>query len=127
VFVAFALSIGIRRESIGLVTTGVSLACLLQMLGLPFITRLLDRKRTVLTLSLLEPLAMMVAVAAVPLLPEGGRLPGLVCAAFIAAASLHLGKPMVDDWIGAVLPASLGALLFPSRAETLERAGADGR
>lgn len=123
IFVAYALSLGIAKENIGLVTSAVSAACLVQMIGLPFITRIVDRKRFIVRLAFIEPIVLAVAVCVIPFLSGPLRLPGLILAAFVAAACLHLSKPMLDDWIGAVLPAGLRGRYFGRRVQVMTLSG----
>jgi predicted MFS family arabinose efflux permease len=106
-FVAFALSLGIPRERIGWITTAVSFACLLQLLGLYAVNFVRDRKRYLITLGVLEPCLMMFTVASLPHLPPPLRLPCLALAVFLAAAFLHLTAPLTADWVAATIPAEL--------------------
>lgn len=107
VFAAFALAVGLRRENMGFVAGVASLASLLQMLGLPVVARVRDRRALVLGLGFAEPLVMIGAVAAVPLLAAAGRMVALTLAAFFAAACVNLTRPVLDDWIASVIPQEL--------------------
>lgn len=107
IFVAFALSLGIAEEKIGVVASAVSWACIVQMLGLPVVSRMRDRKKSILVLGLLEPMLMMAGVAVVPWLAPGWRLAVLTGAVFTAAASLNMSRPLTEDWLATVLPAGL--------------------
>ena len=102
VFVAFALSLGLEKERIGLITTVVSFACIVQMLGLAVANFVRDRKAFVLSVALGEPILMIVAVLAVPFLPKEIQLWALGAAVFLAAASLHLTRVPMEE-IGASL------------------------
>lgn len=107
VFVAFALSLGLAKERMGFVTTLVSLACALQMVGLLAINRAKDKKRFVIWAATLEPLALIAAVVAAPFLPAGWRIPAMAAAVFMAAGSLHLTRPMQDSWLATTIPAGI--------------------
>jgi len=107
IMVSFALALGIEKEQIGWITSAVSFACLLQMLGPTLASAVPDRKSFVLRLGYAEPLLMMAAVAALPWLPQAARIPVLAAAVFMAAASIQLTRPITEDWVATVLPAGL--------------------
>ncbi|OGV68364.1 MAG: hypothetical protein A3K19_28075 [Lentisphaerae bacterium RIFOXYB12_FULL_65_16] len=107
VFVGFALSLGLANERMGFITSILSFACLLQMLTLVLLGRIRDRKRFIIGLGVAEPLLLIVTVLALPFLPPAMRLPGLAVAAFVAAALLHLTRPLADDWLAVTIPAEL--------------------
>ena len=107
VFVGFALALGVPKEQIGFITTAISLACLLQMLGVFLANYVTDRKSYVITLALIEPLVLAAAVLLVPHLGMTGRLPLLLVAAFMCAAFNNLTAPVLADWLSLTLPAGV--------------------
>ena len=107
VFVGFALSLGLAKERMGLVTTVISCACVLQLLGLMLANTVRDKKRYVITLALVEPAVLIAVVLLVPWLPPGLRLWALAAAVFVAAGSLHLTRPFSDNWVASVIPAGI--------------------
>jgi len=107
IMVSFALALGIEKEQVAWITTAVSFACLLQMLGPTLASVAADRKAFVLRLGYAEPLLMMAAVLALPWLPPPARIPLLAAAVFMAAASIQLTRPITEDWVATVLPAGL--------------------
>lgn len=104
VFAAFVLSLGIPKEFMGFINSALSMACILQLLGLVLINRAENKKHFVLGVGLTEPLLLIAAVLAVPLLPPGARIYGIAGAAFLAAATLHLTRPMADEWLASTVP-----------------------
>jgi MFS family permease len=107
VFVAFALSLGVPKERMGYLTSVVSFACVIQMLSLIFTTRVRSRKKFIVTVALGEPILMIGAVLFVPLLAPALRILALGTAVFVAAASLHLTKPLTDEWLATTIPAGV--------------------
>jgi MFS family permease len=107
ILVAFALSVGIAGESMPRITAALSLGCLFQMLSLPLVQRLADRKRFVVQTGSIEPLVVIAAVLTVPLLPQWMRLGALAVAMFAAASFLHMNKPIVDDWVASTVPGGI--------------------
>lgn len=107
VFVAFALSVGMQKEHIGLITTVVSFACVLQILSLALTNVIRDKKGFVLTLALAEPLLLAGVVMGMPFLPAGLRVWALAVAVLAASASLHLTRPLQDSWICTMIPDGL--------------------
>lgn len=105
--VSFALSLGIAGESMARITMALSLGCLFQMLALPLIQRLADRKRFVVRTGALEPMVVILAVLLVPMLPPSLRLAALAVAMFAAASFLHVNKPIVDDWVASTVPGGI--------------------
>lgn len=107
IFVAFALSLGMPRERMGLFATLFSVASIFQIAGITFTSRVKDRKRFILTLSLAEPLVMTAGVFVVLFLAPGMRLYVLAVAIFIAAASYQLTMPLMDEWAASAIPVEL--------------------
>jgi len=107
VFVAFALSLGLPKERMGLITSVASVACVAQMLSLALTNYVRDKKAFVLSVGLAEPVLVIAMVLSVPFLPRWMRLGALAGAVFFAAASLHLTRPMADNWVATVIPAGL--------------------
>jgi MFS family permease len=107
IFVAFALALGLPKERMGLITTAVSSACVAQMVGLAALGRVRDKKRVVLFLAAAEPAIMILAVLLVPFLPPGMRIAALMAAALTAAASVHLTRPVMEEWLASTIPANL--------------------
>ena len=107
VFVAFALSLGIPKESMGIVAAVTSIACIVQMVGLSFLRHVHDKKRYVVSLALAEPLLLAAAVLLIPLLPPALRIGALLLAVFMAAAFLHLTAPLTAEWVASTVPSEL--------------------
>src|SRR5205085_7506688 len=104
IFVSYALELGVPAERMGFVTCAVSAACILQMLSISVSRRVRNKKRLVVSLALIEPLLMIGAVLIVPFLPPMLRLYVLSSAAFVAAAALHLSRPLTDEWVASAIP-----------------------
>ena len=107
VFVGFARSLGVRSERMGWMTSIISFACILQMIGIPFVGRAKNKKRLALTLAITEPLLVIAAVILALLLPPGFRIVAFASAVFAAAAFVHLSRPLTDDWFAATIPAAI--------------------
>jgi MFS family permease len=112
VFVAFALALGIASEHIAVFSTAISAACILQIVSIAFNRRVRDKKKFVLWLAVTEPLVMILAVLVVPFLPQGMRLYALAVAAFAAAGTAHLTRPVFDEWVASTIPAALRGRYF---------------
>ncbi len=119
VFVSFALSIGVPRERIALITAATSAACIMQMLALFLANRIHRKKRFIMILSFTEPLLMASAVMAIPFLPTGWRFPVLIAAVFLAAGALHLTKPFTDGWMASIIPAGIRGRYIGKRIQWL--------
>ena len=104
IFVSFALSLGLEKERMGFIASAVSFACVLQMIGLIFTTRIRDKKAFIIKVGVVEPLLMIGAVLVVPFLPQGIRLYALGAVIFLAAAALYLVSPLTQDWIASTIP-----------------------
>jgi predicted MFS family arabinose efflux permease len=107
VFVSFVLRLGVVKEKVGLIVAMVSAASVAQLLSFPLTNRARNRKRTILSVALLEPLFLAATVATVPLLPPAARLGALAAACFAAAAMLQLTSPVKEDWLSATIPPGL--------------------
>ncbi len=119
IFVSYALALGIPAEKMGFVTTAVSAACILQILSISVSRRVPNKKRLVVVLSLIEPLLMIAAVLVVPFLPAVLRLYVLSIAAFVAAAALHLSRPLTEEWVASAIPAGLRGRYLGRRIQVL--------
>lgn len=107
VFVAYTLSLGVPPEAMGYFAAAISFACILQVLGLPLLNHVHQRKRCILTLAVVEPLLVILAVLLTPLLPAPWRPVSLGAAVFLAAACLHLTRPFADNWLALTIPSGL--------------------
>ncbi|OGV67677.1 MAG: hypothetical protein A2498_14510 [Lentisphaerae bacterium RIFOXYC12_FULL_60_16] len=107
VFVAFLRNLGIEREQMGWVTGIISVACILQVAGVPLGRRFMNRKRLILNLLTAEPLFFTVAVLFSLVAPPALRLPLLAFAIFMAAVSVNLARPHFDEWMASVMPAGI--------------------
>jgi MFS family permease len=107
VFVSFALALNIPKEQLGTLVSIASFACLFQMLGLLALRKVSDKKRFTIRLAQIEPVVMIGAVLLLPFLPQPWRFPMLGVAVFTAAASLHLARPVTDDWLASSIPGSI--------------------
>lgn len=107
VFVAFALSIGVPKNMMGYFSAAISVACVVQLLCLPLVSRVRNRKRFILTAASIEPLLLIFAVAITPFLPIALRSISLGIAVFLAAACLHLTRPFSEDWLATTIPSGL--------------------
>jgi len=119
VFVGFALSLGIAREKIGLITLITSLACLLQIVAVMLLGVIEDKKRFIMRVALAEPLIMMAAVLALPFLPPWLRVLALLTAVFAAAACLQLTRPLLDNWVSCTIPAGVRGRYLGRRFQLL--------
>ena len=106
-FVNFALALGVNKEEIGYFPALVSLACLLQLVGLLLTNFVRDRKRYVLTLGFLEPLLLLLAIVAALTMPAGSRFYLLALCIFLSAAALHMTRPTLDNWLASSIPAGI--------------------
>jgi MFS family permease len=107
VFTAFALVIGVPQDAMGYFTAIISFSCILQVLGMPLASRVRRRKRFILTVALIEPLLLIIAVLLAPLLPAELRPVSLGLAFFLASACLHLTRPYSDNWLATTIPSGL--------------------
>lgn len=107
VFVAYALALGVPPEAMGYFAAAISFACILQVLGLPLLNHVHHRKRFILTLAVVEPLLVILAVLLTPMLPAPWRPVSLGVAVFLAAACLHLTRPFADNWLAMTIPSGL--------------------
>jgi MFS family permease len=123
VFVGFALSLGVAKEQIGFLTTLMSLACILQMVGLFLVTRVRDKKEFIILLGVLEPAVMIAAVLAAPHLPLQMRFAFIALAAFMAAAAIHLIKPATDEWLASAIPESIRGRYLGRRMQVINLTG----
>jgi MFS family permease len=119
VFVGFALQMGIAKEQMGWIASMVSAACVMQMAGLLVSSRVKNKKRMVVRLSLAEPILLILAVATVPFLPPGWRLYGLAIATFASAALLNMTRPLADDWTASAIPAGLRENFLGRRSQVM--------
>jgi hypothetical protein len=72
-----------------------------------------------ITLGIIEPLAIILAIVSLPYAPVAARVPLLALAAFCAASSLHLSKPVTDDWVAQSVPAGLRSRFVGWRARLM--------
>lgn len=107
VFVAYAIAIGVPRDSMGYFSATISCACIAQLLCLPLANRIRQRKRFILVLAVSEPVLLLLAIATAPLLPPPLRPVSLGLAVFLAASCLHLTRPFADDWLATTIPSGL--------------------
>lgn len=107
VFVAFARTLGVEGEAMGWITTLISVACILQMAGVPIGRRFDNKKRFMLAVAMAEPLFFIAAVLGVLFLPGAIRLPVLGLAVFLSAASTHIARPYTDEWFASIIPAGI--------------------
>lgn len=119
IFVGFALSIGIEKEQMGFIAALASFACVVQILGLPLVNLVSDKKRFVLNVALAEPLLLIAAVLMLAFLPSPSRIPVLAIAVFAAAATLHLTRPMTDNWIATTIPMNIRGRYLGRRIQAI--------
>ena len=103
-FVAFASTIGIRNEKMGFITTITTAACLLQIAAIPLGKRFANKKRFILSLSVLEPIFFMLAIIVALLLPSTTKLYAIAIAIFLSAIAQNLSRPHADEWFSSVIP-----------------------
>lgn len=115
----FALALGIPGERLGIISSVVYAACVLQLVAIGLNRRVRDKKKFVLALMLIEPLILIGAVVALPYLPPEMRLIGLAWAAFVSVGTLHMSRPVLDDWMAASIPAPLRGRYVGSRTQAL--------
>jgi MFS family permease len=106
-FVSFALSLGLAKERIGLITSISSFACLLQIVSIAAVNFIPDKKRFILALGLCDPLALILTALATPFLPSALRLWALGAGVFLASGAYHLTRPLSDDWLASSVPVSI--------------------
>ena len=83
-FVAFACALGFEKEQMGWVTLTTSIACVLQIASLPFISMLGSARKVALTAAFVEPCLVIIAVLVVPFLGAQARIPVFMAAVFLA-------------------------------------------
>lgn len=118
-FVAFALSVGVAEASVARFTVAASAGCLFQLIVLPLVAHLSDRKKFIVVLGILEPLVLTACLLMAPHLPPGWRLVALTSAIFIAAAFLHMTRPLIDDWVASAIPGGLRGRYLGRRSQWL--------
>jgi MFS family permease len=119
IFVSFALSLGLAKERIGVITSISSFACLMQVVSIAAVNFIPDRKRFILALGLCDALALIVMALAAPFLPAGMRLWALGAGVFLAGAAFHLTRPLSDDWLASSIPVSLRARYLGRRFQVI--------
>ena len=118
-FVAFALALGIPGEKMSRFTLAASLGCLFQIIVLLVLKKVFDRKRFIIRLGLVEPVVLIAGVLVVPFLPPAFRLYVLVATVFVAAAFLHMTRPIMDDWVSSTIPAGIRGRYLGRRMQLL--------
>ena len=106
-FTAFLLALAVEKEDMGYFPAAVSFACLLQMICLAILNQLKNRKRYIITLGVVEAVAMMVLVSAAPFLPGPWRVGVVAVGLLMAAACVHLTRPLTDEWLASLIPPGL--------------------
>jgi len=107
VFVAFACAFGFEKEQMGWVTLATSIACVLQIASLPFISMLGSSRKVALTAAFVEPCLVIIAVLVVPFLGAQARVPVFMAAVFLASAFVNMSRPITDEWLASTIPAEL--------------------
>jgi hypothetical protein len=107
VFVAFALSIGIPKERMGLVTALVSAACVVQMLALPLIGKVKDKKACILRLAVMEPLMFILSISVLPFIEKEFQIYAFGAAIFLAAGFANMARTLTSEWMASVIPAGI--------------------
>lgn len=118
-FTTFALALGVNRDNMGVVSSLLYAACVLQIAAIGLNSRISNKKQFVLGLMGIEPVFMIAAVLALPFLPQGWRLPVVAMAAFVSAGTLHLSRPVLDDWVAASIPAPLRGRYVGRRTQAI--------
>ena len=106
-FALFVLSVGVQREDMGYVVAAGSIACLLQALCLAMLNRVSNRKRYVIALGVVETVSFPLMVVLVPFLPQAMRLWVISAGVLMAAACVHLTRPLTDEWLASLIPPGL--------------------
>lgn len=118
-FTTFALALGIGRDNMGVVSSLLYAACALQLVAISLNRYVRDKKQFVLGLMVVEPAIMILAVLTLPFLPQGWRLPMVAMAAFVSAGTLHLSRPVMDDWVAASIPPPLRGRYVGRRTQAI--------
>ena len=119
IFVSFALSLGLAKERIGVITSIASFACLLQVVSIAAVNFIPDRKRFILALGLCDSLVLIAMALATPFMPAGLRLWALGAGVFLAGAAFHLTRPLCDDWLASSIPVSIRARYLGRRFQVV--------
>jgi MFS family permease len=107
IFVAFALSTGIPGEHMARFTAAAGLGCIFQVLVLPMLQIVSDRKRFTLWVCIVEALMFFAMIAAVFFSPHAAREYVLLAGIFLATSMMNMTQPIRDDWLGATIPSSI--------------------
>ncbi|MCE9590026.1 MAG: MFS transporter [Planctomycetes bacterium] len=118
-FTTFALALGVPGDRMGIFSSLLYAASILQVLAIALNKSVRDKKSFVLALMLAESVIMIAAVLLLPFLPQGYHLPVLAVAAFLSAGSLHLSKPVLDDWVASTVPAPLRGRFLGRKTQLL--------
>ena len=102
-----ALALGVHKEQIGVLASVASLACVVQLLALAVMNGIVDKKRFTVLIAYIEPVVIAGMIVAVYFAPLQYKLPVIVIGVLIAAASIHLIKPTVDEWLASSIPENI--------------------
>ncbi|MBN4074180.1 MFS transporter [bacterium AH-315-E10] len=119
VFIAFALSIGIKREHMGFITALVSMACVLQMLAIPLIGRVKDKKRCILKLAVMEPILFIIAIVLLPWINPKLQILIFGLAVFFAAAFSNITRVFTSEWMASLIPAGIRGRYIGNRMRAI--------
>jgi MFS family permease len=119
VFVALVLSLGVPRESMGFFGAMTQVASVFQLLSLGLVSRVPSRKRYAVTLGLVEPVVLTVAIILALVAPASCRLYVLAGGVFLAAALRHLTVPVTDDWLASTIPSLIRGRYIGRRSQVL--------
>ena len=107
VFTAFALALGVTKESMGVFVSMLSFASVIQIAGGAAVNRVRDRKRLVIGLGLGEAAATVCMACALPVLPPAARPVLFAAIIFLKAAYAQLAAPVKEDWLASSIPGLL--------------------
>ena len=107
VFTAYALALGVTKESMGVFVSMLSFASVVQILGAVAMNRVRDRKRLVIGLGLAEAAATVCMACMVPFVPAGARAFAFAAIIFCKAACAQLAAPVKEDWLASSVPGGL--------------------
>ncbi len=119
IFVSFALSLGLAKERIGVITSISSFACLMQVVSIAAVNFIPDKKRFILAFGLCDSLALIAMALAAPFLPAGLRLWALGAGVFLSGAAFHLTRPLSDDWLASSIPVSIRSRYLGRRFQVI--------
>jgi hypothetical protein len=116
---AYALSLGIDKNDMGYLPACMYLAVGMQVFCLYMLPSIKNPKHFAISIGAIEPMILIALVALMPLAPAGLRLPMFIAFVLVAAGSMQLTRPIIDDWIAQSIPERVRPAYLSRRAQVI--------